>query len=387
MRAVLVFAFAALALPLGAQSGPPTWTLREDWRLRTSSVDLIQIQGLTVTPEGGVIVVSGQDRQIHRFEPGGRLRFTAGREGRGPGEFTLPQLARTTGDSLWVHDLMARRLTVLGPTGRYVRSVELTATRQLPPDAGALAGRTVTGLSPEYVTAQGEIVGWVTVPGATRNDASRQVLVRVARDSSLTVYTDRPDAGRSTVGWQGANGSYGFTPIPFAPRSFVGASPDGRRIVIAYAEVRDGPLRELLLRTVDAATGRSTEQQHTFRALPVSRARRDSAMRIVRGEVSRPMPVPPADAIARIEAEIPTTDDLIGRGQLLVAPDGTVYVPMQTAEHPALRYAVFAPSGAHTAWITLPAGVFLRAATDTHLWGTVTDDDGFPHVVRYAIVR
>jgi hypothetical protein len=41
------------------------------------------------------------------------------------------------------------------------------------------------------------------------------------------------------------------------------------------------------------------------------------------------------------------------------------------------------------AWMLYAVAVSacLRAATDTHLWGTVTDDDGFPHVVRYAIVR
>jgi hypothetical protein len=70
---------------LSAQISPATWSLREDWRLRTGAVEILQIQGLTVTGDGGIIVAAGQDRQVIRFDPNGRHRFTTGREGRGPG--------------------------------------------------------------------------------------------------------------------------------------------------------------------------------------------------------------------------------------------------------------------------------------------------------------
>ena len=159
----VLIGLVSLTAPLSAQRDLPTWTLREDWRLRTDAVDLIQVQGLTVLADGGFIVVSGQDRQIHRFDAGGRLRFSAGREGRGPGEFVAPQTARVTGDSVWVWDLLARRLTVFGPTGRYVRSVELAGTWPLRADTPPLAGRRSGGLMPDYVTAEGDVVGWTTV--------------------------------------------------------------------------------------------------------------------------------------------------------------------------------------------------------------------------------
>jgi hypothetical protein len=386
--------FVALAAPAAAQGALPTSTLREEWRLNTGAVDLIQIQGLTVTADGGIIVVAGQDRQVHRFEPDGRLRFSAGREGRGPGEFTAPNTARPTGDSLWVHDLLARRLTVFGPTGRYVRSVELAGTRTISAVGGPFAGRRVSGLIPDFVAADGDVVGWTSVIANGPNDASTSLLVRLGRDSTLRLIADGIAEVRSAVDWRNAEGTSGSIMVPFAPRQLRGVSADGRRIVVAVTEPRDRGRSDLRVRVVDARSAAVTEHRASFAAIPVTRARRDSAMEAQRrigagpgigGVVRRG---PPPETYAAIEARIPATADLIPGGrQLLVAPDGTMYVPLLTADHPTPRYAVFAPDGRQTAWITPPPKVFLRAATATHLWGIVTDDDGFPQVVRFAIVR
>ena len=132
-------------------------------------------------------------------------------------------------------------------------------------------------------------------------------------------------------------------------------------------------------------TGAVREHRHTFRPVAVTRARRDSAMRVERA--IGPNRLPPADVLARLEARIPVALDLIARRQLLVAPDGTAYIPMETAQHPAVRYAAFTPAGTHVAWVAIPPKVFLRAATATHLWGVSSDEDGFPQVVRFAVGR
>jgi hypothetical protein len=384
---------ASLAAPLGAQGNLPTWTLREDWRLRSDAVDLIQVQGLTVMADGGFIVVAGQDRQIHRFDASGRLRFSAGREGRGPGEFVAPQTARVTGDSVWVWDLLARRLTIFGPTGRYVRSVELAGTWPLRADTPPLAGRRSGGLMPDFVTAEGDIVGWTTVAASGPGDVSRSLLVRVGRDSMAHILSDRLGYDNAAVSWRAADNTGGSIMIPFAPRPLSGASADGRRIVTAQSSAKDGTTSELRLRVVDAVTGSVADHRASFPAVTVTRARRDSAMNVTRNVAGRGfggarVTGPPAGTFADVESRIPPTADLLpGARQLMVAPDGTMFVPLQTADHPAPRYAVFAPNGRQTGWFSVPKGVFLRAATATHVWAAVPDEDGFPHIVRFAIVR
>jgi len=72
--------------------------------------------------DGGVAVAASGNYEIRRFDSKGRLVWQAGREGVGPGEFRSLWLLRgcSTDDTLIVHDLFLRRLTVFDGDGTLV---------------------------------------------------------------------------------------------------------------------------------------------------------------------------------------------------------------------------------------------------------------------------
>jgi hypothetical protein len=61
-------------------------------------------------------VADGGTNEIRFFGPDGRHVRTVGRTGAGPGEFVvISSVIRLPGDSLLVHDIRSRRLTIIGP--------------------------------------------------------------------------------------------------------------------------------------------------------------------------------------------------------------------------------------------------------------------------------
>jgi hypothetical protein len=68
---------------------------------------------------------NGTQPAIQLFDSVGRYRATIGRQGRGPGEYEDTQPFLIRGDTIYVYDLILSRVTVLSPTGRYIRTIPL----------------------------------------------------------------------------------------------------------------------------------------------------------------------------------------------------------------------------------------------------------------------
>ncbi|MGH7562716.1 MAG: hypothetical protein ACRENB_17040 [Gemmatimonadales bacterium] len=84
----------------------------------------------------------GTEGAVTVYDPGSRRAFTLGRRGRGPGEFISPAFALAgKGDTIFVWDDAARRISVFGPDLRFVRSFPLggfRAQRGIVLDSGEL---------------------------------------------------------------------------------------------------------------------------------------------------------------------------------------------------------------------------------------------------------
>ncbi len=92
----------------------------------TGDVVLGEAVHVTRLPDGGVLVA---DRGLHAlrfFAPDGRFLRALGRKGTGPGEFEYIAGAYRCGDSLFVEEIAARRMTVHGLDGTLART-QLTA--------------------------------------------------------------------------------------------------------------------------------------------------------------------------------------------------------------------------------------------------------------------
>jgi hypothetical protein len=90
-------------LELGAVDGPP-------------EAQFDRIEGVLRLPDGRLVVADGGSAEIRFFDRGG--------PGDAPGEYrNISGLGRGPGDSLWVYDFGARRVTVLSAVGRVGRTL------------------------------------------------------------------------------------------------------------------------------------------------------------------------------------------------------------------------------------------------------------------------
>lgn len=87
---------------------------------------LFRVAGATRLSDGGIAVANGGSSEIRIFDPAGRRVRTVGRRGAGPGEFQqIRWLQKGRGDSLLVYDAGLARISVLDPSGAFVRSLRL----------------------------------------------------------------------------------------------------------------------------------------------------------------------------------------------------------------------------------------------------------------------
>jgi hypothetical protein len=74
--------------------------------------------GLAGNAQGHLFVLDGQGKRILRYDENGAFVQRYGREGSGPGELRMPiSIALGPGDSLWVPDMLNRRITIFDPAG------------------------------------------------------------------------------------------------------------------------------------------------------------------------------------------------------------------------------------------------------------------------------
>lgn len=100
-------------------------------------------------PDGHVFALDRQGGRVLEYGPDGRHVATYGRKGNGPGELTFPgALDLGPGDTLWVTDLMNRRLTGFPRGGGDPRTIPY-------PDVGAFPSARVEALPAGFLQTVG----------------------------------------------------------------------------------------------------------------------------------------------------------------------------------------------------------------------------------------
>ncbi len=131
---LFIVATAAHAQPLTILAGPATC---QQCRIELDQVvvfgdstgpGMLQEQsGIATDQRGRFYVTSNYDPTIVVFDARGRFLRRIGRQGQGPGEFTLrPTMLFGPGDTLYALDVNARRMTVFSPEYEVVRTAPLS---------------------------------------------------------------------------------------------------------------------------------------------------------------------------------------------------------------------------------------------------------------------
>ena len=121
---------------------------------------------VSVTDSGSVLVVSSEAPTLRMFDRTGKVLWTSGRVGTGPGEYRLPTRAAVGPRGIQVVDMTLRRVTRLDAGGKFVSSAPLNGF------AASVGARRRTG---EIVILLDDFKGTFTLQPWTPSDSGAPI--------------------------------------------------------------------------------------------------------------------------------------------------------------------------------------------------------------------
>jgi hypothetical protein len=255
-------------------------------------------------PDGSLYVLDRDNAAVHSFDTQGRHRWSAGRSGGGPGEFSaLTTMAVLSGGDVVVADQLQSRLEHFSGSGRHMGTISLP-----------------TGVRPRRIHSAGARSVWLIPSSAARRGDSLPIM-QVTLDSRATVVAHVPVQTPSVQ--RDGNTLRRVLPPTFGP--VLRTTSAGARLVVL-----EGTEYRLALHGGDrAALSRALAPR------PVSSADREAARERIRRNAASAQErvvdgfrVLPMDAAAVEErtrqmtfaATVPVIQELRG------GPDGTLWV-------------------------------------------------------------
>lgn len=375
--------------PSALSDAVPVETPRLDLRL-DSEWGVSSIFGMTVDSRGRIYVLDAAEQTVRIFAKDGSPAGRLGRKGRGPGEFENATVMTMRGDTLWVFERSAGRITEFATDSRAFRSFTIvvrTRARALP--VGVLANGYLT------TVAEPEVIGGPTPFGNTTT-RRRTHLVRVDESGAVQ------DTLASVVNSTGIRykvrrvGEASFPSVgsdlqreqPFFPLQLHAVAPDGASVLKLEQVQRDqGRVNFLQLTSVDLRGDTLWSKRVDFAPVAITRAHIaamvDSLAKPIQGFRG-----PPVEGDAQMIA------DSLYRGTVWPAVtairyglDGTIWLMQGGPPTNSIVYWQLSPSGDVERRVELPQGFNLMQASRTTVWGWRTDDDDVPVVERYSFTR
>jgi len=97
----------------------------------TEDLFVNSINTITVSDNGDLYLADSQEGTLHVYDGAGSYKFSIGRKGEGPGEFTSAGRSHIFEGKLYVLDVQQQRLSVFDPgDGRYLRSISMAGGGQ-----------------------------------------------------------------------------------------------------------------------------------------------------------------------------------------------------------------------------------------------------------------
>lgn len=362
--------------------------LVEQWRAGSADGDAAtsfsQVHSVAITADGHVLVFDQGGPVLRRYAPDGTLTRAIGRKGSGPGEYDRVNgvTVRTDGHAvLW--DGAGSRLNVYAPSDSFI-------TQWAAPVSGyGTSNQSLIALTDNRVAAR----AYVRDTTLRREAIGRTAwfvydAAGVARDTVL-----QPELNDATVMLIARNaGSASSRPVPYQPRPVAALLLDGT--------VTWSPGTPYVVH--GRHEGKPLRIERDTRALPVSDAERSQLRDQVIWGMRQTDPNWTWDG-PEIAATKPAVQDVLVTldGQYLVRV-GTPSEPYEPdpprpvegqPPRPLVRfrsptsYELFAADGALRGRFTLPRGATVHAVRGDDVWGTVTDEDDVPYLVRWRLQR
>lgn len=377
---VLTVGFLTMATSTEAQA-PPRFRAVAELRIGDADAEnysLTRVADVAVGADGAIYVAQAQEKLVRVFDRAGRFVRAFGREGAGPGEFREPERLGWRGDTLWVADSRAARISLFEPPGRFLSSVTFRW------QAGGQRG--FTAYVPFHLLADGSVLGGrLRAPEPFSPDNPQPLPeLRFSRAGRVADTVAVLPTGHTSLVVRRGGRPPVIGPQPFRDDPLIAAAPDGSALVIVRRPA--ALLANDAAFTVTRLTPRGdTVYSHNFRyrPRPISRRMADSVVAsVVRGmdrfggeDLRRAV----RDALY-IPAHLPPIEDVI------VGRDGTVWLRRESSGRTTL-WNVLGRDGTLTAIVEVPSAARLFQAQLNRAWGVEHDEADVPYVVRYRLVR
>ena len=352
----------------------PPWTLSER-EARIGSVDdpdyvFNPITHMALGPDGLLYTTHAGEGTVRRWTADGTSAGSLGGRGEGPGEFQYPFGLGFFGDSLWVWDLVAIRVSHFDLEGRFLGSV---SARRHPGGATELPVRPVVPLR------DGTFMG-MTPPASTsiaRGSQTESPYVRMGADGSrLNRIWTQPWRRHDTFATSSAN-------QPFGDAHLSGMGARGLLVVDRRAWTGEG---DPAIRVSEIGFDGDTifSAAVPYDPVPLAAERFDSVVSAwARGSA--------ADE-ARIREAMYRPSYLPAVSRLLGAADGTIWLqrfdPVESADGERLiEWWVLDGEGAPLARALTPAGLEVKLITEDMVWGIERDELDVEYIVRHRLIR
>jgi hypothetical protein len=359
------------------ESAAPAWGEGEGWRLSAEPVLRVgvaegdpayqfgAVEGAVRLADGGIAVADRQSGEVRWYDARGRHVRTAGRKGRGPGEFTSISWIRAVGDSLAVSDRATSRVTVLSADGRVVRTAEMVDDT---------SGRRPRPLAPLPGGAVLAVLGAPLDPSRAASAPRESVTyLRQAPGGAAPVPLGRFLGPERLV--RVGPASVDIMDLPFGRRDHVAVHGDGFFQGSAEApQVGWYDARGRLARLVRwSAAPRPVTPADAARYRERALAAADPAAR---------------PGMRRMLAELPMPERMPAYAAILADRSGALWVQeYPVAEEDPVRWTVFDPEGRQLGTLTLPPRFRVTDVGDDYVLGVAQDDLDVQQVQVYRLDR
>ena len=349
---------------------------------------------LAVGPDRRVYSLHRGDAHVRIWTPTGEPAGTLGGEGQGPGEFTRPGQVGFFGDSLWVMDTYAYRVSYFDPSGTFLGRVVPEV------DLGGAGDVEWSPPRPEAPLRDGSFIarspGWSEE--IARGELTRTPVVHMDSEggtlSEIWMKELRPHDVLALLEEDGPGGF--FMPQPFADDPLTAVVEDG--LVVVHRPAWDGegtatvrvtrlalggdtvwttsiPYEPVALTVerVDSVVSELADRSFDFRRRSHPGLTRAAYEADLREKVYAPRWMPPVRSV-------------------LSARDGAIWLersePVALADGRTRRaWWVVTSRGALEATVLTPDGLRVVAAGEDAVWGVETDELGVDYIVRYEVVE
>jgi hypothetical protein len=341
------------------------------------------VQQVRELSDGRVVVADplGQVLLIADMQSG--KADTLGGVGQGPEEYRQPDAVYALpGDSTLLVDLGNARLTVLGPDGRFGKTMPMTQG-----SPGAAGGLLI--VIPRGVDSEGRVYFQPIGGGMARGFPDSAAVVRLDRRTGAMdtlVQVKLPEVRQSRAGGPGSQ-NVTISMLPLSPQDAWAVAPDGRIAVarssdyhVEWISSAGEVTRGTPVSYDPVKVGRADKEEWAESAangVRIGIAVSDGDRRVTLGRGGG-AGSPDIDSL-----EWPETKPAFVDNGVLVTPEGDMWVRRHVPAGEPVRFDVFGPDARIKGAVTLPAGRRVVGFGRGTVYVTQTDDLGLQWLERY----